>query len=126
MIAPSMKLWSPSPSRLVSATGWMCPCAPQPVVHVDELLEHEEPEDGQRHDPGDADRDPSVLGELGQDVEQRIAEESPTAKLTRIDDTLEKPSCTIKMTIPTNAIALTMRTETIVWNQTEEDAASTG
>jgi hypothetical protein len=30
------------------------------------------------------------------------------------------------MTIPTNAIALTMRTETIVWNQTEEDAASTG
>ena len=90
-------------------------------------FEHEEPEDGQRHDPGDADRDPSVLGELGQDVEQRIAEESADREAHQDrDDTLEKPSCTIKMTIPTNAIALTMRTETIVWNQTEEDAASTG
>ena len=52
---------------------------------------------------------------------------APTAKLTRIGTTRwRSPSCTIKITIPTNEIALTMRTETIVWNQTEEDAASTG
>ena len=51
---------------------------------------------------------------------------APTAKLTRIGTTLWSSPCrTTRITIPTNEIRLTIRTETIVWAQTVEEAAST-
>jgi hypothetical protein len=47
----------------------------QLVMEVDELLEDVQEQDRQRHHPGQLDRDAPALGELGQEVEQRVAEQ---------------------------------------------------